>query len=87
MDHPDVASSLNTVGSGYEKLNDNKKALDYYIKALQVRQRLFFYDHPDLVESLNNVGKSYGKLKENKKAFEYKLKALEMRQRLSNRVK
>ena len=81
-DHPDLAKSLNYVGLGYDKLNENVKALEYKLKSLEMRQRLYDYDHPDIAESLRNVGVSYDKLNDDKKASEFKLKALEMRKRL-----
>ena len=59
---------LFNTGLVYDKLNENKKALDYFNKALEMRQWLYDNDQPDLALSLNSVGLSYFKLNENKKA-------------------
>ena len=62
----------------------NTKALEYHLKALEMRQKLYDYDHPYIARSLNNVGLIFGKLNDKNKALEYKLKALDMYQRLYN---
>ena len=39
-DHPDFAQSLNNMAVSYERLGDDHKAAEFYLKALEMRQRL-----------------------------------------------
>ena len=53
--HPDIAQSLNDLAVTYSKLGDNKKALEYTTKALQMRQELFPGNHTDFDDDIQSV--------------------------------
>ena len=83
IDHPDIACSLYYVATAYDKVNNFQKALEYHLKALEMRQRIYGnVDHADTACSLLYVGCSYDKVNNSQRALEYHLKALEMRQRI-----
>ena len=75
-DHPALATAYNNVGSTYGALGDHKKALEYKLKALEIREKVLPPEHPDLAASYNNVGIAYGHLGDHQKELEYLLKAL-----------
>ena len=41
-DHPDLAQSLNNLGVSYERLGENKEALEYKLKAFN---NIFYCQH------------------------------------------
>eukprot|EP00669_Euglena_mutabilis_P007139 TRINITY_DN251_c0_g1_i1.p2 TRINITY_DN251_c0_g1~~TRINITY_DN251_c0_g1_i1.p2 ORF type:complete len:106 (+),score=11.68 TRINITY_DN251_c0_g1_i1:41-358(+) len=47
-DHPDVATTLNSIGSVYESQGDYSQALEYHGKALRIRRTALGDDHPDV---------------------------------------
>lgn len=53
-------------------------ALEYFIKSLEIRERLFGSQHPDTAQSYNNVGGAYGGMGKLEKALDYLNKALEV---------
>jgi CHAT domain-containing protein/Flp pilus assembly protein TadD len=55
-DHPDLAVSLNNLGSVLEARGDYDRAEPLLREALALRRRLFPKDHPDLAQSLTNLG-------------------------------
>ena len=57
------------------------KALSYYEKALEIRQKTLPPNHPDLAISYNNIGSVYDKMGEYSKALSSYEKALEIRQK------
>ena len=72
-DHVDIAQSLNNVGIAYELLNDDRRALEYKMLALEMRKRLLSPDNPNIIDSLNSVYVSYTRLGEDKKALDFKV--------------
>ena len=76
--HPALAAAYNNVGSTYGDLGDHKKALEYQLKALAIKEKVLPQDHPDLASSYNNVGMTYGDLGDRHKALEHMLKGLEI---------
>ena len=60
--HPDVADSLIGVGVVCTKVGNHEQALDYYQRALHMRQRLFSGNHLDVAASLYSLGVSYERL-------------------------
>jgi len=56
--------------------------LEYFLKAYEMRKKLYDSDHPDLAQSLNNLAVSYTRLGDYNKALEYELKTYEMRKKL-----
>ncbi|CAF1334267.1 unnamed protein product [Adineta steineri] len=67
---------------GYVKNNqgDYKKAIWYYEKALEIRQKTLPSNHPDLTTSYNNIGSVYKNMGEYSKALSFYEKALEIQQ-------
>ena len=70
-------SNISTI---YWALGENRKALEYDLKALVIREAVLPATHPDLASSYSNIAVSYGALGENKKRLEYDLKALAIRE-------
>ena len=77
-----LATVYNNLGSIYGDLGDHKKALEFQLKALAIREKVLPPDHPHLAASYNNVGATYSDLGDHKKALEFKLKALEIREKV-----
>jgi tetratricopeptide (TPR) repeat protein len=81
-EHPDTATSLNTLGFLLESLEERTAARPYYERALAIRQKLFGEDHLDTAESLNNVGYSRQVQGDLVGARPYHERALAVRQKL-----
>lgn len=78
-DHPDIAHTLNMLGSVYWSDQKAEKAHPYLQKALEMRRRLYGDYHPDVFTSMNNLAlvlKDLGKLN---KAENMYLETLEAR--------
>ena len=60
--HPVIATSYSNVGCTYGELGDRKKALEYLLKALAIREKVLPENHHDIATSYNNVGYAYGEL-------------------------
>jgi tetratricopeptide (TPR) repeat protein len=84
LEHPHVATSLSNVGTTYGELGQYEEALEYQLKALELRKKILGQEHPDVATSLNNVGVAYGKLGQYEVALEHLQKALEIRQKCFN---
>ena len=79
----EILSNLyNFLGVNNNVFGNNRKALEYQEKALELRKELFGEKHPDMARSYSNVGYTYGALGEHRKALEYQEKALELRKKL-----
>jgi tetratricopeptide (TPR) repeat protein len=81
--HPDIATSLNSLGVTYRDLGNHQEALKLNKQALEMRQELFGEKHPDIAASLNNLGATYRDLGNHQEALKLNKQALEMRQELS----
>jgi len=81
-DSNNLATAYNNVGLTYGDLGDHKRALEYKLKALTIREKVLPPEHPDLASSYNNVGYTYGQMGDHKRALEYKLKALTIREKI-----
>lgn len=73
------ADLLNDLGLCYRNLLEPQVALDYYKRALEIRQSIFGDYHADTADSLNNIAVAYGALGERVSALEYDKMALEVR--------
>ncbi len=62
-DHPDIASSLNKIGTSYADLGNHQKAIEYRMKAYDIRKKTLPDDHPDIDSSLNNIVKCHAYLR------------------------
>lgn len=66
-----------------DKLNQHEKALEYFLKSLEMRKMMFDdRDHLKIAQSLHSIGLMYGKMKQQEKSLEFKLKSCEMKKRL-----
>ena len=84
--HPDMATAFNNLGSAYSDLGDQKKAVDYYVKALEITKKSLPENHPDLATSYNNLGIANSRFGDQKKAVEYIEKALEIKKKVYQRI-
>jgi tetratricopeptide (TPR) repeat protein len=50
--HPDVATSYNNLGGAYYFKKQYEKSLEYFKKALSIRQTKFGNNHPDTKNTL-----------------------------------
>lgn len=86
MEHPDVATSYDNIGTVYQSKGDYDKALEYYVKALDIRERVLGSDHTDVANSYDNLGGVYDNTDYSKrdydKALEYYQKALDINERV-----
>jgi tetratricopeptide (TPR) repeat protein len=75
--------ALNYNQLGYIKLGqcDYEKALSFYEKSLEIRQKTRPPNHPDLAASYNYIGNLYQNMGEYSKALSYYEKALEIYQK------
>lgn len=62
---------------------NHEKALEYLLKALELRRKLLGEFHSDTATSYNYIGIVYTDLADYAKALEYHSKELEIRQKLS----
>ena len=74
----DVPMLFNNLGMAWSNLGDNKKAIDYYTKALEIDISVFGKKHPNVATRYNNLGGAWSALGDNKKAIDYYIKALEI---------
>jgi hypothetical protein len=56
-DDINVAQSLSNLGIAYELLNEEKRSVEYKIKALEMKKRLLMPDqyNQDIAETLNSI--------------------------------
>jgi len=76
-DHPDVASSYNSLGIFYGVLGKYEKAAEAHNRSLEMNKRLYKHDHPNIAISYNNLGANFlsrGKYDNAKEAFNKSLK-------------
>ena len=75
-----MASVLHRLGYGYNEMGDYDKALDYFGKALEIRESKLGKDHPDTATTYNNIAGVYWAKGDYDKALEFFGKALEIRE-------
>jgi serine/threonine-protein kinase len=77
-DHPDIAFTLNALGSVHWSVDEDEEAEPYLREALEMRRRLHGSTHPDVFTSLNNyalVLKDLGQLDEAEQIYRENLEA------------
>ena len=61
-DHLDIAAALSNIGLVYEKQSELKKALEYFAKSLDMRNRILIVDNFELrLVGSNSAGKPMGR--------------------------
>jgi CHAT domain-containing protein/Tfp pilus assembly protein PilF len=85
--HPDLSSSLNSLGLLLQSLGQSEAARDYYDQALALRRKLYPeaqypQGHPDLATSLNNLGVLLERTGQYEAARDYEEQALALRRKL-----
>ena len=77
-----IANLYNEIGLVYYKQGDYEKALEYYRKALVIKEKQLGNNHPSTSITYNNIGLVYKKQGDYKKALEYYRKALAIREKV-----
>ena len=72
----DLAESLEKMGRISEAQGDHGKALEFMLKALEIREVSLPEGHPDIATSLNYIADEYEKMGDHRRAQEYKRRAL-----------
>jgi len=76
-DHPEVAATVNNLGSVLKDLGQLKEAKPAFERALKIAETVYGPDHPKVATAVDNLGavlKDLGQLKEAKAAHERALK-------------
>lgn len=82
LDHPSTIQAYKIIGVVYLRQGNHSKALDCFIKALDIRSKMMATEHLDTVELYNNIGCIYESLFDYSKALESYYKALYIGERI-----
>ena len=85
-DKSDRAYYYNHFGHLKHAEGDYKMAIEYYEKALEIRQKTLPSNHPDLATSYHSIGSVYRSMGEYSKALSFLEKALEIWQNLFHQI-
>eukprot|EP00058_Branchiostoma_floridae_P025702 XP_002611192.1 hypothetical protein BRAFLDRAFT_88408 [Branchiostoma floridae] len=79
--HPDIAASLNNLGTACSNIGDHRKAVSYYEQSLQMKRIIYGEGttHPDIAGPLNNLGIAWSNLGDYRKAVSYYEQSLHMK--------
>jgi len=75
---PDEATTLHNMGVEYYHQGKYEEALQYYLRALEIRENKLGVDHPDVAGTLNNIGVVYYNQGKYEEALQYYLRDLEI---------
>ena len=79
----DKARRFNEIGLVFhDKIGDYDKALEYHLKALEIREKVLGKEHTYTATSYNNIGLDYFSKGDYDKALEYYFKALEIQEKV-----
>jgi tetratricopeptide (TPR) repeat protein len=93
-EHPSAAIFYNNIGLAYANRGDHDKfiygggtgdfakGLEFFKKALAVREKIFGLEHPSVIYSYNNIAMAYKDRENYKKALEYFQKILDLREKI-----
>ena len=76
--------SINCIGVIYGQLNNYEKALEYFLKSLEINEEIG--NKKGISYSLGNIGILYRRLKKYDKAIEYLLESLKIEEEIGNKV-
>ncbi|XP_047123111.2 uncharacterized protein LOC105846128, partial [Hydra vulgaris] len=77
--HPNVARSLNNIGTAYSIKGEYDRTIKYYQKSLEVNKHIHEdQPHPDVASILNNLGTAYRNKGKFDQAIKYYKESLEM---------
>lgn len=82
-DYPGMSNTLNNLGLTYYKMKDNDEALNYFLQALAVEERLG-EDGYRMANALSNIGMVYSDSRQDNLAIEHYNKAKQINQQLRN---
>jgi tetratricopeptide (TPR) repeat protein len=77
----EVANLYNFMGYGFDELANYEEALNYYQKALEIREKALGKKHPDTATNYNNIGAIYSNQGDYDKALEYYQTALDIHEK------
>ena len=80
-DESEKAAYYNQLGYIRSNQDDYEKAIDYYEKALAIKEKTLPPDDPSLATSYNNIGAVYNKMEDYSNALLYYEKGLQMKQK------
>jgi tetratricopeptide (TPR) repeat protein len=72
----ELARIYNNLGILYKSKGDSRRAEEYYLKCLSIREEVLPANHPDLATIYNNLGNLYSDKGDSRRAEEYYLKCL-----------
>ena len=75
-DDSEMAFTYNNIGLVLDDEGKHEEALNYYQKALAIREKVLGTEHPNTATTYHNIGFSYYKMKKYDTALEYMNKAL-----------
>ena len=82
-EHSQTATAYSALGMTQRRLGENKDVLDYYNKALEIRERILDKNDPELANSYTNIGTFYMmEMKDYPKAMDYLMKGLAIREKI-----
>ena len=76
--HPDTAAIYNNLAGLYELKGKYEKALEYYLKALEIREKVLGTEHPDTAVSYHNLAIFYFGQRNFEEAYGFMKKAIDI---------
>ena len=79
-EHPDVAITLNNLGSAYGNLGDYQKKNELLERSLKIMEQYYGAEHLEVAKTLNNLGSAYGELGDYQKEKELLERSLKIKE-------
>jgi tetratricopeptide (TPR) repeat protein len=87
INNPNIAASLNNIGSVYQSKNDYDEALRYYNQSLDMYRAIYGnINHLDIANSLNNIGSVYDSKNDYDKALRYYNQSLDINRAIHGNI-
>ncbi|MGE5342492.1 MAG: tetratricopeptide repeat protein [Candidatus Omnitrophota bacterium] len=74
----ELATLANNLSIIYKYMGQLDRALEFQLKAIEIREAVLDFQHPDLATSYNNVSLIYQDMGQSDRALEFQLKAIEI---------